>query len=55
MKSIVVRHRNSVYTTLITPLAEDSKYWYVLEIEGEGNVLDALRYSKIDFDFMGEK
>ncbi len=56
MKSIVVRHRNSGYTTLITPHAEDSKYWYVLETKGKGKkILDALRYSKTDFDFMGEK
>jgi hypothetical protein len=54
MKSIVVRHRNSGYTTLITPLAEDSKYWYVLGTKGK-NILDALHYSKLDFDFMGEK
>ena len=54
MKAIVVRHRNSGYTTLITPLAEDSEYWYVHETKGK-NMSDALRYSKIDFDFMGEK
>jgi hypothetical protein len=54
MISIVVRHRNSGYTTLITPLAEDSKDWYVLETKGK-KVSDALRYSKTDFDFMGEK
>ena len=54
MKRIVVRHRNSGYTTLITPLTEDSQYWYVLETKGK-DVLNALRYSKIDFDFMGEK
>jgi hypothetical protein len=54
MKSIVVRHGNSGYTTLITPLAEDSKYWYTLEKKGK-NVTDTLRYSKIDFDLMGEK
>ena len=54
MKAIVVRHRNSGYTTLITPLAEDSKYWYTRETKGK-NVTDELRYSKIDFDFMGEK
>lgn len=54
MKPIVVRHRNSGFTTLITPLAEDSKNWYVLETNGK-DVLDALRYSKMDFDFMGEK
>jgi hypothetical protein len=53
MKAIVVRHRNSGYCTTITPLAEDSRYWYVLETKGK-NILDALRYSKIDFDFMGE-
>jgi hypothetical protein len=28
MKTIVVRHRNSGYSTTITPLAEDAKYWY---------------------------
>jgi hypothetical protein len=54
MKTIVVRHRNSGYTTLITPIAEDSRYRYVLETEGK-NVANALCYSKIDFDFMGEK
>jgi hypothetical protein len=54
MKPIVVRHRNSGYCTTITPLAEDPKYWYVLESKGK-DVLDAQRYSKIDFDFMGEK
>jgi hypothetical protein len=54
MKAIVVRHRNSGYTTLITPLAEDSEYWYVPDTEGR-NILKAQRYLKIDFDFMGEK
>jgi hypothetical protein len=54
MKPIVVRNRNSGYTRLISPLAEDSKYWYVFETKGK-DILDALRYSKIDFDFMGEK
>ena len=54
MKNIVVRHRNSGYTTLITPLVEDPKYWYALETNGK-DVTDALRYSKLDFDFMGEK
>ena len=54
MKSIVIRHRNSGYTTLITPLAEDSIYWYTLETKGK-SVTDALSYSKIGFDFMGEK
>ena len=54
MKTIVVRHRNSGYSTTITPLAEDSKYWYLIETTGK-NILDDLRYAKIDFDFMGEK
>jgi hypothetical protein len=53
MKAIVVRHRNSGFSTTITPLAEDSKYWYVLETKGK-NIVDALRYAKTDFDFMGE-
>ena len=44
----------SGYSTTITPFTEDSKYWYVLETSGK-NALDALRYSKTDFDFMGEK
>ena len=54
MKTIVVRHRNLGYSTTITPLAEDSKYWYVPETKGR-NIIDALRYSKTDFDYMGEK
>jgi hypothetical protein len=54
MKAIVVRHRNSGYCTTITPLAEDSRYWYVLKTKGK-SILDALRYAKIDFDFMGEQ
>jgi hypothetical protein len=35
MKDIVVRYRNSGYTTLITPLGEDSEYWYTLETNGK--------------------
>jgi hypothetical protein len=54
MKSIVVRHRNSGYCTTITPLAEDSKHWYVLKTKGK-DISDTLRYSKTDFDFMGER
>ncbi|CAN5178687.1 hypothetical protein BH18THE2_BH18THE2_14530 [soil metagenome] len=54
MKTFVVRNRNSGYSSTITPLAEDSNYWYVLETKGK-RVLDALRYAKTDFDFMGEK
>jgi hypothetical protein len=54
MKTLVVRNRNSGYSTIITPLAEDSKYWYVIEERGK-KVLDTLRYAKTDFDFIGEK
>jgi hypothetical protein len=54
MESIVVRHGDSGYTTLITPLVEDSKHWYVVETKGK-NISDTPRYSKTDFDFMGEK
>ena len=54
MKTFVVRHRNSGYSTTITPLAEDSKYWYVIDERGK-KVLDTLRYAKTDFDLMGEK
>lgn len=54
MKTLVIRNRISGYSTTITPLTEGSKYWYVLETSGK-NALDALRYAKTDFDFMGEK
>lgn len=54
MKTLVVRNRNSGYSTTITPLAEDSQYWYVIEERGKKD-LDTLRYAKTDFDFMGEK
>ena len=50
----MLKNRKSGYTTTITPLVEDPKYWYALETNGK-NVTDALRYVKIDFDFMGEK
>jgi hypothetical protein len=39
MKTLVVRNRNSGYSTTITPLVEDSKYWYVIEERGK-KVLD---------------
>ncbi len=54
MKTFVVRHRNSGYSTTITPLAEDSKYWYVIE-DKNSDMSDTLRYSKVEFDLMGEK
>ena len=54
MKSLVIRHRNSGYTTTIFPFDEDSKYWYATETKGK-RIVETLRYSKLEFDFMGEK
>jgi hypothetical protein len=54
MRNLVIRHRNSGYTTTICPFHENSRYWYVVETKGK-KVVETLRYSKIDFDFMGEK
>jgi hypothetical protein len=47
-KGIVVRHRNSGYSMLLTPDAEESKHWYVFETKGK-NILNALRYSRLTF------
>ena len=54
VRTLVIRHRKSGYTTTICPFDEDSKYWYAIETKGK-KILDTLRYSKLDFDFMGEK
>jgi hypothetical protein len=54
MKGLVVRHRKSGYTKTILPFHEDHKYWYVTEIQGK-KIVETLRYSKREFDFMGEK
>lgn len=54
MKTFVIRHRNSGYTTMICPFDEDSKYWYAIETRGR-KIVDTQRYSKLDFDFMGER
>jgi hypothetical protein len=54
LKAIVLRHRNSGYTISITPYKEDSEYWYVIKHKG-GDILNTNRYSKVDYDSMGEK
>jgi hypothetical protein len=54
MKGLVVRHRGSGYTRTIIPFDEDHEYWYVTEIQGK-KIVEILRYSKREFDFMGEK
>jgi hypothetical protein len=52
MRNLVVRHRNSGYTTTICTYAEDIRHWYAVEIKGK-KIVDRTRYSKIEFDFMG--
>lgn len=42
------------YTTTICPFDEDYEHWYVIETRGK-EMVDTRRYSKIDFDLMGEK
>jgi hypothetical protein len=54
MRNLVVRHRNSGYTTTICTYDEDITHWYVVEIKGK-KIVDTTCYSKIDFDFMGVK
>jgi hypothetical protein len=54
MKTLLVRHRKLGYTTTICPFDEDYKHWYVIETRGK-KMVDTRRYSKIDFDLMGEK
>jgi hypothetical protein len=54
MRTLVIRHRNSGYTTTIRPFDEDTKYWYAIETKGK-KIMETLRYSKLDFDYMGEK
>jgi hypothetical protein len=57
MKSVVIRDRQSGGNTEIYPIFEDTTHWYVLENRKGKNFpkIKALRYSKFDFDFMGEK
>ena len=31
VRTLVIRHRKSGYTTTICPFDEDSKYWYAIE------------------------
>jgi hypothetical protein len=52
MRNLVVRHRNSGYTTTICRYDEGIRHWYGVEIKGK-KVVDTKRYSKIEFDFMG--
>jgi hypothetical protein len=54
IRSVVLRDRKSGYTITITPYKEDYEYWYVIENK-DGDISDTLRYSKVDFDLMGEK
>jgi hypothetical protein len=54
LREIVLRHRKSGYCILITPYKEDSEYWYVLE-DLNGDILNTIWYSKVDFDLMGER
>jgi hypothetical protein len=54
MKGLVVRHRKSGYMKTILPFDEDREYWYATEIQDK-KVVETLRYSKREFDFMGEK
>ena len=54
MKGLVVRHRRSGYTKTIFLFDEDHEYWYVNEIQDK-KIVETLRYSKREFDFMGEK
>jgi hypothetical protein len=53
-EGLVVRHRRSGYARTIIPFDEDHEYWYVTEIQGK-KVVEILRYSKREFDLMGEK
>jgi hypothetical protein len=53
MRNLVVRHRNSGYTTTICTYDEDIRHWDVVEINGK-KIVNTTRYSKIEFDFMGE-
>ena len=54
LRLIVIRHRKTGYTTSITPYKEDLEYWYVIEIKNS-DLSDTLKYSKVEFDLMGEK
>ena len=53
MRNLVVRSRNSGYTTTICTVDEDNRYWYAIETKGK-KIVDRTRYSKVDFDCMGE-
>jgi hypothetical protein len=57
MKTLVIRDRQSGDNTEIYPLFEDITHWYVLENQKNNNItkIKALRYSKFDFEFVGEK
>ena len=53
MRNLVVRRRNSGYTTTICTVDEDNRYWYAIETKGK-KIVVRTRYSKVDFDYMGE-
>ena len=57
MKTVVVRDRRLGSNTEIYPIFEDTTHWYVLEDQNDMNItkIKARRYSKLDFDYMGEK
>jgi hypothetical protein len=54
MKGLIVRYRKSDYTKTIFPFDEDREYWYVTEFVDK-TIPETLRYSKRQFDFIGEK
>jgi hypothetical protein len=39
---------------MISSTDEDSKYWYAAVTKGK-KIVDKMRYSKLDSDYMGEK
>jgi hypothetical protein len=57
MKTLVIRDRQSGGKTAIRPVFEDTTHWYVLETKKNKKItrIKASRYSKLDFDYMGEK
>ena len=48
MRNLVVRSRNSGYTTTICTVDEDNRYWYVNEICDNG--VETLRYPKSSWE-----
>ena len=54
LREIVLRHRKSGYCVLATSYREYSEYWYVLK-NLDGDILNTIWYSKVDFDLIGER